>query len=208
MVILIVAFLLGVAMVAASYRAHQSQRRAEVAENKATDRLWNASLAQARAERLGTAAGHRGAALAAISNAAAIRPSTELRDEAIASLGLRDLVRDVSWPLQPGAFGFYFDPDLEFYIVRYAPGELSMFRLKDNSFVRKFRAADAGLRTNAVITEFHFSASGRHITTEYRDGVIVLWENDSGRVVRTFDLESGSEKLALRVTFNADDTIL
>ena len=30
MVILIVAFLLGVAMVAASYRAHQSQRRAEV----------------------------------------------------------------------------------------------------------------------------------------------------------------------------------
>lgn len=208
MVILIVAFLLGVAMVVASYRANQSQRRAEVAETQATERLWNASLAQARAERLGTAAGHRGSALAAISNAAAIRPSAELRDEAITSLGLRDLVREVSWPLEPGAFGFYFDPDLEFYIVRYAPDELSMFRLKDNSFVRKFRATDAGLGTNAVVTEFHFSPNGRHIAAQYRNGVVVLWERDSGRVERTFGLEPGSEKIAWRPTFTADDTIM
>jgi signal transduction histidine kinase len=208
MVILVVAFLLGVAMVAASYRALQSQRLAEFAEGQATERLWNASLAQARAERLGTAAGHRGAALTALSNAAAIRPSATLRDEAIASLGLRDLVREVSWPLEPGAYGFYFDPDLEFYIVRYAPDELSMFRLKDNSLVRTFRASDAGLGTNAVLTEFHFTATGRHITTQYRDGVVVLWERASGRVARAFGKDPGSEKLAWRPTFSDGDTTM
>jgi hypothetical protein len=143
MVILAAVFMLGLGLVALSFRAHQSQRRAELAEAAATERLWSSYLAQARAERLTAEAGHRIAALTAISNAAAIRPSTQLRDEALAAFGLRGLVREVSWPLQPGAYGFYFDPTLEHYVVRYALDELSMFRLADNSLVRIFRAVDA-----------------------------------------------------------------
>src|SRR5262245_55784626 len=79
MAILVLVLLLGIAMALASYRAHQNQRQAEAAESRATERLWNSYLAQSRAERLSTEAGHRAAALAAISNAAAIRPSPELR---------------------------------------------------------------------------------------------------------------------------------
>ena len=83
MTILVLTCLLGVAMVAASYRAYQSQRRAEQAEAQSAERSWHAFLAQARAERLSAQAGHRAIALAALSNAAAIRPSVELRDEAL-----------------------------------------------------------------------------------------------------------------------------
>lgn len=206
--ILIVAFLLGAAMVAASYRAMTSQQRAEFAEAQATERLRTASLAQARAERLSTTAGHRAAALAAVSNAAAIRPSVELRNEAIAALGSCDLVREVSWPLERNAYGFYFDSTLEHYVVRYEPGALSMFRLRDNEFVRKFRAADASLPTNAILTEFNFSATGKVIATQYDNGAVVLWERDSGKALNRFGLEPGDEKLAWPPSFNADDSVM
>jgi signal transduction histidine kinase len=203
--ILVVAFLLGMAMVAASYRAHRSQRRAELAEDQATERLWNSYLAQARAERLGTAAGHRAAALNALSNAAAIRPSAELRNEAIAALGLRDLVREVSWHLKPDAYGFYFDPELEHYIVRYATNELCLFRLADNALVRTFRPADAGLDANTAVIEFVFSGSGRYVAAQYTTGAIVLWERETGRAAHVFGREPGSERLGWRPGFTGDD---
>jgi signal transduction histidine kinase len=205
MVILAAVFMLGLGLVALSFRAHQSQRRAERAEAAATERLWSSYVAQARAERLTAEAGHRAAALTAISNAAAIRPSTQLRDEALASFALRDLVREVSWPLQSGAYGFYFDPTLEHYVVRYALDELSMFRLADNSPVRVFRAADAGLATNAVVKEFNFSLTGRFIAAQYTTGEIVLWERDTGRAAHLFSRSDGNDRLAWRPTFTADD---
>jgi signal transduction histidine kinase len=205
MVILAVVFVLGVGMVAVSFRASQSQRRAKRAEAEATERLWSSYLAQARAERLSTEAGHRAAALAAISNAAAIRPSAELRDEALSSLGLRDLVREVSWPLKPGAFGFYFDPGLEHYVVRYAPDQVSMFRLADNVPVRVFRAADAGLDTRSVVKEFIFSLTGRYVVVQYTTGELVLWERDTGRPAHLFGRAGANERLSWRPTFAADD---
>jgi signal transduction histidine kinase len=202
--ILVVVFLLGLAMLAVSYRAHQSQRRAEQAEAEATERLWNSYLAQARAERLNPQAGHRAAALTAVSNAALIRPSVELRSEAMSALGLRDLEREVAWPLRTGAYGFHFDPDLQFYVVSYASAELSMFRLADNAHVRTFRAADAGLGTNVSVREFFFSASGRYLVMQYSTGAIVFWEKDTGRVAHTFGT-SGDELLAWHPTFTSDD---
>ncbi|HSH15666.1 MAG TPA: hypothetical protein VLD18_06520, partial [Verrucomicrobiae bacterium] len=205
MALLAVAFLLGVAMLAASYRAHQNQRRAETAEQQATERLWSSYLAQARAERLSTEAGHRAAALAAITNAAAIQPSTELRDEALASLGLRDLRREVVWPLQERAYGFHFDADLRHYVVSYADTELSLFRLSDNVLVRTLRAAEAGLDTNAVVREFLFSRTGRYIAMQYSTGTMVLWEKDSGRAIHVLGKESGTPHLQWPPSFTADD---
>lgn len=172
--IIAVVLALGVAMVVASYRAHQHQLRAESAETAATERLWNSYLAQARAERLSSEAGHRAAALAAVSNAAAIRPSPELRCEAIASLALRDLERVKTWPLKPGAYGFYFDPGLDHYVVSYSRQTLSLYRFDDNSHVRDFVATDAGLGTNATVREFMFSRTGRFVAMYYSTGVAVL----------------------------------
>lgn len=206
--ILLLALLLGLATIAASYRVHRSQVRAENAEADARDRSWHASLAQARAERLSTEAGHRARALAAISNAAAIRPSVELRDEAIAALALRDLETEVSWDLRPGALGFYFDPEMRHYVVGYSRGDVSMFRLADNVPVRTFRAADAGLGTNASSFGAIFSATGRYVVVPYQSGEILLWERDTGRLARAFGRRDHPESLGWRPTFTSDDRIL
>lgn len=205
MIILVMTCLLGVALVVASYRAYQGQRRAERAEAQAQERSWQAFLAQARAERLSPEAGHRSRALHAISNAAAIRPSVELRDEAIASFTLRDLEKVVSWPLRPGALGFYFDPQMEHYIVGYTRGDVSMFRLADNTLVRTFRAADAGLDTNASSFGAIFSATGRYVVVPYQSGEILLWERDTGRLAHSFGPRTSPAALAWRPTFTGDD---
>lgn len=203
--ILILVVLLGVAMLFTSYRAFQSQRRAEAAEAQATERLWHSYLDQARAERLSTEAGHRSAALAAISNAAALRPSTELRNEAIGSLGLRDLELEVSWQFQTNAYGFHFDPDVQYYVVSYTNDSLSMFRISDNSLVRTFRSADAGLDPEARVREFMFSMTGRYVAMYYRTGILVLWERDTGRVARIFRPDSDADSLMWSPSFSADD---
>jgi signal transduction histidine kinase len=207
MTILVMTCLLGVALVVASYRAYESQQQAERAEAQAQERSWHASLAQARAERLSSDAGHRAKALHAISNAAAIRPSVELRDEAIAAFALRDLEKEVSWPLKPGAFGFYFDPELEHYVVRYAPNENSMFRLRDNQLVRKFRAEDAGLPPTAVALGAIFSVTGRYLVVPYQSGELVLYDRHTAEAKHIFG-KAGDERLAWRPTFTEDDGIL
>jgi hypothetical protein len=208
MTILVLACLLGVAMVVASYRAFQSQRRAEKAEMEARERSGYAFHAQARAERLSPDAGHRARAITAISNAAAIKASVELRDEAIASFALRDLEKEVSWPLEPNAFGFYFDPEIEHYVVRYTPNENSMFRLSDNKLVRKFRAEDAGLPVTAVANGAIFSLTGHYVVVPYASGEVVLYERDTGKATHVFGHDGSKEKIGWRPTFTSDDRIL
>lgn len=208
MTILVLACLLGVAMVVAGYGAIQSQQRAEKAEAEAQERSWHAFRAQARAERLSPEAGHRAKSLAAISNAAAIRPAVELRDEAIASFALRDLETEISWKLQPGAFGFYFDPKLEHYVVRYARNENSMFRLADNTLVRKFRSQDAGLPTNAVANGAIYSLTGKYIVVPYASAEIVLYNRDTAKAEHVFGRGANEERLGWRPTFTADDRVM
>jgi signal transduction histidine kinase len=206
-VILAVVFLLGVAMVAASVRAHRSQQRAERAEAAATERLWHASLAQARAERLSIEAGHRAAALAAITNAAAIRSSVELRNEAIASLQAPDLVPDLFWPLKPGAYGYYFSHDLEHYVVSYARDALSVFRLADNALVATLYATNAGLPAAASVKEFKFSATARYVALLYSDGTFVLWDWRQNSPALSFDARQGRDQLGWEPSFSADDRL-
>ena len=67
------------------------------ARSEATDRLWNAYLAQAQAGRRSGIPGQRFASLQALAAAAAIRPAKELRDEAITCMGLGDLQVQREW---------------------------------------------------------------------------------------------------------------
>ena len=60
------------------------------AEEAGLERLREAYLAQARALRNSPQSGHRGQALEAVTRAAAIRRSADLRDDAIACLALPD----------------------------------------------------------------------------------------------------------------------
>jgi serine/threonine protein kinase/WD40 repeat protein len=76
-------------------KAERTQARllteVEKAKQAATEKLWSAYLAEARARRVSGQSGQRFESLRAIRAATAIRPSPELRDEAIASLVLADI---------------------------------------------------------------------------------------------------------------------
>src|SRR5580700_7630987 len=81
-VILFALLALAVAAVVASIRAGHNQELAEAATGERQQQLASALRAQARAQRLSGQSGRRFAALQAISNAAALGPCAELRNEA------------------------------------------------------------------------------------------------------------------------------
>src|SRR5207247_6949984 len=85
-IVLIGVLALALAAVLASVRATRHQQIAQQAQQAARTELWRAQLSKARAARLGSALDSRQESLRAIASAAAIRPSAEVRHEAIATL--------------------------------------------------------------------------------------------------------------------------
>jgi eukaryotic-like serine/threonine-protein kinase len=80
-----------------------------VAQRQTTEKLWESYLAQARALRSSVRAGRQFESLQAVRNAARIRPSLELRNEAIAALAQTDLrplssqeKEEIGFPRNPG----------------------------------------------------------------------------------------------------------
>ena len=212
--ILAMVVLTGAVLVFFITKARQSQARAEQAEAENTERLWKASLAQARAENLSTKMGHRDAALQAVRTAALIRPSLELRNEALAALIRPDLVPDRSWDLQRGSFGFNFDPDLRYYLVRYTETDVSLYRMDDNSHVRDFPLpASLALQrkllgTPISVGDFTFSASGKYTAIRYNGGAVALYETESGQLARVIGLDPITRQHSWPPTFTADDRIM
>jgi serine/threonine protein kinase/WD40 repeat protein len=88
-VLLLLAVLLASSLVS-NARLQEQLKRAESAEQEKTNKLWDSYLAQARAGRFSGQAGQRFGGLDVLAKAAAIRPSLELRNEAIACLALPD----------------------------------------------------------------------------------------------------------------------
>ena len=75
---------------------------AQDSERDATDKLFLALLNQARAGRFSRQMGQRLDSLAALAEAAHIRPDERLRDEAIAAMALPDVRRVPAWhPSRP-----------------------------------------------------------------------------------------------------------
>src|SRR5262249_15385095 len=81
-------------------RADEEATRAKRAEQETREQLGRSYLAQARATRWSGRTGRRFECLDVLKQAAAIGPSLELRNEAIARLGLTDVrkKRDISIP--------------------------------------------------------------------------------------------------------------
>ncbi len=206
-VILGVVLLLGAAMVYAGFRSSRNQARAEQAETEATERLWNASLAQARAENLSTKIGHREAALEAVRTAAQIRPSLELRNEAIAALAQRDLVPERQWPMKPNSYGFVFDPDLKHYVTRYEETVLSMYRMEDNAHVRDFPMPFTYPK-GANVGDFQFSTTGKYLIIRYNGGGLTQWDPHTGKLLRIISADPRMVNYSWPLSFTADDRLM
>ncbi len=165
-------------------RAERAQERsrvdAEQARRDATEKLWGSYLAEARARRRSGEAGQRFESLAALSNAAAIRPSLELRNEAIAAMALAD-IRAI-----PG-MRRRFKHNQEFGntdapLVRYAVGDtngtVSIRRLSDDHELLRLPAAGGGVRPWVS-----FVPNGDLLAAVYADKCVRFWDLSSGKVV-------------------------
>lgn len=110
-VLVIITVVLGLAIggILAAYHAAERAEQARNASEQARSELWKSYLAQATAERLSAVMGRKRAAQETITAAARIRPSLQLRNEAIANLALMDLTEISRQNLADDVTGFALD---------------------------------------------------------------------------------------------------
>lgn len=157
-------------------------RQAETARREAVENLWHSCLAQARANRWSERAGQRFDSLAALAQAAAIRPSRELRNEAIACLTLPDAQPLREWPLSPG-HDFDFDAQLERYARAELDGEIVIGRVSDGAELLRLRAT--GHETPETV-RLRFSPDGRLLAAKWygrRTNHFQVWDLGRRKVV-------------------------
>ncbi len=128
---------------------------------EAEDKLWNSYLMQARANRHSGRLGQRFDSLEALAKAAAMRPSMELRNEAIACMTLPDLrlgrKLDIFFPTSTGTL----DLPFERYAIGDEKGNLSLRRVSNDAEID--RLPGPGVWGHWI----EFSPSGRYLAVNY-----------------------------------------
>ncbi|MBI5386537.1 MAG: protein kinase [Verrucomicrobia bacterium] len=156
-------------------------RRAVRAEHNVTEKLRDAYLAQAHANRLTTEPGRRFHSLEILAKAAAIRNGSDLRDEAIACLALTD-VRSVRQVLVPGSDGTTAVSNGEWdrYATSLPDGAVSVRQLSDEREL--FRLPPVGAKIKHTIL---FSPSNQWLAVGYTDNRVRLWDLNRRAVTAT-----------------------
>lgn len=198
--ILLVVIGLAIAAILHANRAETERARASRAEADAQEKLWKSYLAQARGSRASVQAGHRFDSLEAIRSAAAMRPSIQLRNEAIACLTLADLRL-----VQPGFAATKLktgvDPDFKHYAVAQTDGTVQVRSIADDRLICELPS-----QTNAVVSIHYFSPDGRFLPVRYADGFVRIWDLQRREVVvkvrpeyemARLDFSSGCERLVI-----------
>ncbi len=143
--------------------------------HNARERFWSSLLDQARAENTSDVAGRRTRALTAITIAAKMRPSLQLRNEAIAALALTDLGEIVGrWPPSgvsySDASGFVFDPDLERYAISFTSGKVLVHRLRNDEKLAEFQGPPGNWQ------QLEFSPNGQYLAAVFPAGRLLAWD--------------------------------
>jgi WD40 repeat protein len=157
---------LGVSSTVAALRLERSAKQT-------TEKLWESYLAQARAGRLSGVPGRRFESLEVIKKAAAIRPSSELRNEAIACLALLDVRVAKQWGLPHWTEGdnIQFGPRLDRYSFETPEGDVSIRQVKDD--------LEIGLVPTRVLQGFWttgFSPDSRYLAILGKQGRNYVWD--------------------------------
>jgi serine/threonine protein kinase/WD40 repeat protein len=155
------------------------------AERDTTERLWEARLAQAKAGRASRLPGQRFKSLEAIKEAARIRPSLELRNEAIACLALADVRVEREWDADLEtdrltlSTGVAFDPTLEHHASTSLDGTVRIQATMDGRLV-------ASLPGPGGPADFlRFSPDGHYLAIRYTlpEHPCRVWDWQAGKVV-------------------------
>ncbi len=151
-------------------QARLNLQRAERAEADAVERLQESRLSWVHANRYTGRPGRRYDSLAELAKAAARTNSLELRNEAIACLGLPDLRPQKAWAKTPRWDSFHFNATFELYGTNDASGNLTI-RNAANDAVR-FEIPTRGAPLTAALS----SRNDRWIATSDTSGRAWLWE--------------------------------
>jgi serine/threonine protein kinase/WD40 repeat protein/tetratricopeptide (TPR) repeat protein len=170
----------------------------EHAKQEATDKLWGSYLAQARASRWSGQAGRRFTSLAALGRAAAIRPSLDVRNEAIACMALADLRRMIRPlpPSVPSGLALAFDSTLEHYACAGAKGAVTVRRAADHRVI-------ASLPNQGEIAHLDFSPDGELLAIRATGPLgirVTAWDWRHGAVLR----QTAWGQLSWGVAFSSD----
>ncbi len=162
---------------AARNKAEQNSAAARTAERQRTEELWNSYLSQARALRWSGRAGRRFASLDVLRQAAEIRPSLALRNEAIAALSLPDLRFSNRWRVfaerQGGDIaGVALDPSRQRYACSDNHGDITVRTISDD------RESALLPSPGAEASGLKFSPNGRFLAAKYAipAGRFSLWD--------------------------------
>ncbi len=166
-------------------------------EQRAREQLFVSLQSQAQARRNSRQMGQRTESLAALAAAARIRPTPELRDNAIATMAMSDVERQPEvWPgWKADTVGFACD----FFNQRYArmgqDGTISIRTIPDDRELHRFESSPEAKSGRA----FTFSPDGRLIASINEGGQLRVWEWKSDEPV----LKSPPEKCSV-LAFSAD----
>jgi len=158
----------------AAARLRISNSRALAAERDATEKLHGSYLAQARASRRTGRAGQRFESLAALEKAARIRPTPELRNEAIAVLALSDLAVEKTWHVRTSSNApIAFDAALERYAVESDAGVTAIRRVADQAELKRLPAPEGNARAIFITP---FTSDGKYLAVRHADARLRVWE--------------------------------
>jgi WD40 repeat protein len=150
----------------------------DTARNEAVEKLWAAYLAQAQALRWSGKPGRHFVSLDALAEAARIRPSLELRNEAAACMALPDLRMGRPWPgYPPGSAGLVFDAALERYARSDDRGNITIRRVADDQEIRTLPG------TGKSAWFLRFSPDGRYLASRVDHVGSHLWQVASGGLI-------------------------
>ncbi len=158
-------------------RASANAARAVEAESAATDKLWESYLSQVQARRRTPDMGRRFESLRIIGDMAAIRPSMEVRNEAIAALALLDARKIASTPDFGADLAFGSSPSVDWFLLSRPNGETEIRDIAGDSTRGVIPRRISG---RAWIQTVSFSADGTRgaVRTVGVDGRIVagVWD--------------------------------
>ena len=184
--------------------ALREQGRAEQAEASSRRELWRSLLAEARATRAGESLERRQGILDTIRRAAAIAPTAELRQEAVAGLALPEFRLEVSLPITAEVRVYEFDPDLRHCALGLTNGDVVIRRLSDGVGIQRLRLTDGPVpagQDRPLLMEF--SSDGALLTVRYSRGAFAVWEVASGRMRFVRDADQ-LRRPASRALFSSD----
>ncbi|MGE0481836.1 MAG: protein kinase [Phycisphaerae bacterium] len=172
--VLTLLLMIAAGMTVASFWLREQRDRAQQAEGEATQRLWQSYLEQARALRHSGQMGQRFKALEAIGAAAAIRPSVELRNEAIAAMALPDARLE---KMLAGGRRFRtasFSDDLSLYAAADQAGNVTVRRVDDEREVAHFPTSGRPYQW------LRFSPDGRYLAGSDFERRVQVWDVERG----------------------------